>query len=161
MIVCLCKLSHSTSCEINHQLGPGWDESTLWSRLYDTSFTASNRKTCVNLKWEICSPLQPCHSMSHWPSCHVCRWWPNRGRKWTLPPWRSSSGCQYRNLYSSAWYKSLNHLYGCWWVIQNGGEWREKKQSKVILQQCDRVKRHDHQVRRWARERGVTTDFGS
>lgn len=61
----------------------------------------------------ISSPLPPCHSMSHWSSCHVCRSWPGKGRRWTWPSWQSSSGCQCRNPYSNALCRSPTPSSDC------------------------------------------------
>lgn len=58
------------------------------------------------------SPLPPCRSTSRWSSCRVSRWWPGKGRRWTWPTWRSSSGCRCRNPCSSAWCKSLTPSSG-------------------------------------------------
>lgn len=82
---------------------------TEWAaKINDEATESQIHKTRV-----ISSPLPPCHSMSHWSSCHVCHSWPSKGRRWTWPSWQSSSGCQCRNPYSNALCRSLTPSSDC------------------------------------------------
>ncbi len=85
MLICIWWIYHT-------QLLTGW---------------AANRDTNIS------SPLPPCRSMCRWSSCRVCRWWPDKGHRWTWPSWRSSSGCLCRNPYSSALCISLTPSSDC------------------------------------------------
>lgn len=73
------------------------DKECVFKKVNVVTFDFLSKKTGVS------SPLQSSRSRSLVQACHVCRWWPGRGRRRTWCCERAFSGCQCRSLCSIVW----------------------------------------------------------